>query len=158
VRLVVKVRRAGERDLDSIVELVVRLKRLNSEFDPLLKVRDDIYTQVRNWLSGFMNDKNRLLLVAESDDGRVIGVLVSEVRERLFYEPRMEGVIMDFYVMPEFRRRGIGKMMMDEAIKMLREMGAHVISAEFPAQNQISVAFYRKYGFRPMMNVYVKET
>jgi len=69
VRLVVKVRRAGERDLDSIVELVVRLKRLNSEFDPLLKVRDDVYVQVRNWLSGFMNNKNKLLLVAESDDG-----------------------------------------------------------------------------------------
>ncbi|MGC8570141.1 GNAT family N-acetyltransferase [Caldivirga sp.] len=154
----VKVRKAGERDLENVVELVVRLKRLNSEFDPLLKVRDDIYVQVKNWLNGYLNNKGKLLLVAESDDGRIIGALVSEVRERLFYEPRMEGVIMDFYIMPEFRRKGIGKMMMDEAIKMLREMGAHVISAEFPAQNQISVAFYRKYGFRPMMNVYVKET
>ena len=154
----VKVRKAGEKDLENVVELVVRLKRLNSEFDPLLKVRDDIYVQVKNWVSGYLNNKGKLLLVAESDDGRIIGTLVSEVRERLFYEPRMEGVIMDFYIMPEFRRKGIGKMMMDEAIKMLREMGAHVISAEFPAQNQISVAFYRKYGFRPMMNVYVKET
>ncbi|WP_291767096.1 GNAT family N-acetyltransferase [Caldivirga sp. UBA161] len=154
----VKVRKAGEKDLENVVELVVRLKRLNSEFDPLLKVRDDVYVQVKNWVSGYLNNKGKLLLVAESDDGRIIGALVSEVRERLFYEPRMEGVIMDFYIMPEFRRRGIGKMMMDEAIKMLREMGAHVISAEFPAQNQISVAFYRKYGFRPMMNVYVKET
>ncbi|MGC9225755.1 N-acetyltransferase family protein [Caldivirga sp.] len=154
----VKVRKAGERDLENVVELVVRLKRLNSEFDPLLKVRDDIYVQVKNWLNGYLNNKGKLLLVAESDDGRIIGALVSEVRERLFYEPRMEGVIMDFYIMPEFRRKGIGKMMMDEAIKMLREMGAYVISAEFPAQNQISVAFYRKYGFRPMMNVYVKET
>ncbi|MGC9135283.1 N-acetyltransferase family protein [Caldivirga sp.] len=154
----VKVRKAGERDLENVVELVVRLKRLNSEFDPLLKVRDDIYVQVKNWLNGYLNNKGKLLLVAESDDGKIIGALVSEVRERLFYEPRMEGVIMDFYIMPEFRRKGIGKMMMDEAIKMLREMGAYVISAEFPAQNQISVAFYRKYGFRPMMNVYVKET
>ncbi len=154
----VKVRRAEEKDLENVVELVVRLKRLNSEFDPLLKVRDDIYTQVKNWVSGYLNNKGKLLLVAESDDGRIIGALVSEVRERLFYEPRMEGVIMDFYIMPEFRRKGIGKMMMDEAIRLLREMGAHVISAEFPAQNQISVAFYRKYGFRPMMNVYVKET
>ncbi|ABW01220.1 GNAT family N-acetyltransferase [Caldivirga maquilingensis] len=154
----VKVRKAEEKDLENVVELVVRLKRLNSEFDPLLKVRDDVYVQVKNWISGYLNNKGKLLLVAESDDGRVIGALVSEVRERLFYEPRMEGVIMDFYIMPEFRRRGIGKMMMDEAIRMLREMGAHVISAEFPAQNQISVAFYRKYGFRPMTNVYVKET
>jgi ribosomal protein S18 acetylase RimI-like enzyme len=154
----VKVRKAGERDLENVVELVVRLKRLNSEFDPLLKVRDDIYVQVKNWLNGYLNNKGKLLLVAESDDGKIIGARVSEVRERLFYEPRMEGVIMDFYIMPEFRRKGIGKMMMDEAIKMLREMGAYVISAEFPAQNQISVAFYRKYGFRPMMNVYVKET
>lgn len=154
----VKVRKAEEKDLENVVELVVRLKRLNSEFDPLLKVRDDIYVQVKNWVSGYLNNKGKLLLVAESDDGRIIGTLVSEVRERLFYEPRMEGVIMDFYIMPEFRRKGIGKMMMDEAIRLLREMGAHVISAEFPAQNQISVAFYRKYGFRPMMNVYVKET
>lgn len=154
----VKVRRAVEKDLENIVELVVRLKRLNSEFDPLLKVRDDIYEQVRDWLGKCLSSKDKLILVAEAEDGRVIGVLVSEVRDRLFYEPRTEGVIMDFYVMPEFRRRGIGKIMMDEAIKILREMGAHVIVAEFPAQNQISVAFYRKYGFRPMLNTYVKET
>lgn len=158
MRPMVKIRRAGEKDLDNIVELVVRLKRLNSEFDPLLKVADDVEQRVREWLTSCINSKDRLVLVAETDEGKVIGVLVSEIRDRLFYEPRREGVIMDFYVMPEFRRRGIGKSMMDEAIKILREMGAHVISAEFPALNQISVAFYKKYGFRPLMNIYVKET
>lgn len=153
----VKVRDAVEGDAESIVDLIVRLKRLHSEFDPLLKVRDDLTQKVKEWLGRVMKSDRHIVLVAETDDGKVIGVLVGEVRDRIFYEPSEEGVIMDFYVMPEYRRRGIGKLMLDEAIKRLREKGAKLISAEFPAQNQISSSFYKKYGFRPMMSIYVRE-
>jgi len=96
-------------------------------------------------------------LIAETDAGEVVGIVVAEIRTRLFYEPSIEGVITDFYVMPEWRRKGVGKQMMDKAIALLKSRGVQLISAEFPAQNQIAVNFYKKYGFRPLTNIYVKE-
>jgi hypothetical protein len=45
----VEFRKATEKDLQSLVELNVRLKRLNEEFDPLLRVRADIAERSREY-------------------------------------------------------------------------------------------------------------
>ncbi len=91
---------------------------------------------------------------------RIVGVLKADIRERLFYSPSIEGAIVDFYVMPEYRRKGgLGRMMLERAITILRERGgAQLITAEFPTQNQIAVNFYNKMGFRSLVSIYARET
>jgi len=46
-----RIRYAEKKDLDQIVELVVRLKKLNEEFDPLYIVREDIQEVAREYIS-----------------------------------------------------------------------------------------------------------
>ena len=154
----VTIREARESDVDALVDLVVRLKRLNSEFDPLFSARSDCAERAREYLLNALRDsKSHLVLVAE-DMGKIVGVLKADIRERLFYSPSIEGAIVDFYVMPEYRRKGLGRMMLERAITMLRERGAQLITAEFPTQNQIAVNFYNKMGFRSLVSVYARET
>ncbi|ADN50227.1 GNAT family N-acetyltransferase [Vulcanisaeta distributa] len=154
----VTIREARESDVDALVDLVVRLKRLNSEFDPLFSARNDCAERAREYLINALRDnKNHLVLVAE-DMGKIVGVLKADIRERLFYSPSIEGAIVDFYVMPEYRRKGLGRMMLERAIAMLRERGAQLITAEFPTQNQIAVNFYNKMGFRSLVSIYARET
>jgi ribosomal protein S18 acetylase RimI-like enzyme len=150
------IRRASERDLDAIVDLLVRNKRLNEEFDPMLTVTDEIAEVARRYASEAMRDPNSLVLVCE-EGGRVVGFLKADVIDRLFYEPRREGVIREFYLLPEFRRRGIGRTMIEKAMEELRSMGAGIITAEFPSQHKIAVSFYEKLGFRPIISKYAKE-
>ncbi|GAB6943577.1 GNAT family N-acetyltransferase [Vulcanisaeta sp. JCM 14467] len=154
----VTIREARESDVDVLVDLLVRLKRLNSEFDPLFSTRSDCAERTREYLLNTIRDnKNHLVLVAE-DMGKIIGVLKADIRERLFYSPSIEGAIVDFYVMPEYRRKGLGRTMLEKAIMMLRERGAQLITAEFPTQNQIAVNFYNKMGFRSLVSIYARET
>ena len=154
----VTIREARESDVDALVDLVVRLKRLNSEFDPLFSARSDCAERAREYLLNALRDsKSHLVLVAE-DMGKIVGVLKADIRERLFYSPSIEGAIVDFYVMPEYRRKGLGRMMLERAITMLRERGAQLITAEFPTQNQIAVNFYNKMGFRSLVSIYARET
>ena len=150
------IRRASERDLDAIVDLLVRNKRLNEEFDPMLTVNDEIAEVARRYASEAMRDPNSLVLVCE-EGGRVVGFLKADVIDRLFYEPRREGVIREFYLLPEFRRRGIGRTMIEKAMEELRSMGAGIITAEFPSQHKIAVSFYENLGFRPIISKYAKE-
>jgi len=154
----VTIREARENDVEGLVDLVVRLKRLNSEFDPLFSARNDCAELAREYLiSAIRDNKNHLVLVAE-DAGKIVGILKADIRERLFYSPTIEGAIVDFYVMPEYRRKGLGRQILDKAIAILRERGAQLITAEFPTQNQIAINFYNKMGFRPLVNIYAKET
>ncbi len=154
----VTIREARENDVEVLVDLVVRLKRLNSEFDPLFSARNDCAERARGYLvNAIHNGKDHLLLVAE-DMGKIVGFIKADIRERLFYSPSVEGAIVDFYIMPEYRRKGLGRMMLEKTIGILRERGAQLITAEFPTQNQIAINFYNKMGFRSLVSIYAKET
>lgn len=153
-QLVVREAQAG--DVEQAADLIVRMKRLNGEFDPLFRVVDDVRQRSVRYLNESIGKEGRLLLVAVSG-GRVFAVLRAEIRERVFYMPSKEGDITDFYILPEARRKAIGKDMITEASGRLRRMGAEMIVAEFPAQNEIAVRFYAKRGFRALVNTFAKE-
>jgi ribosomal protein S18 acetylase RimI-like enzyme len=95
---------------------------------------------------------DKLLLVA-ADGPKIVGVLRAEMRERLFYEPHAEGFITDFYILPEYRRKALGNEMIQRATRELRKMGAQIIVADVPAQNEIANRFYAKRGFRSLTNL-----
>ncbi|MGA2664813.1 MAG: GNAT family N-acetyltransferase [Nitrososphaerales archaeon] len=147
---------AREEDLDQAADLIVRMKRLNGEFDPLFKAVEDAKERALSYLGRSTGAEGHLVLVAKKGS-KVLGVLRAEVRERLFYEPSREGDITDFYILPEWRRRALGDEMLQRASERLKEMGAEVIVAEFPARNEIGSKFYTKRGFRPLVNTFAIE-
>ena len=146
--------RAG--DVPMLVPLLLRLKRLNEEFDPLLKVRDDAEAQAKEVLRQQIADPKAVVLAAEGigdDHGKVVGIVRAVVRERPFYAPEQEGVILDIYLLPLYRRRGVGEYLLREVSAALKEKGAAIVTAEFPAQNEIATRFYTKRGFRPVTTI-----
>ncbi|MEM2237891.1 MAG: GNAT family N-acetyltransferase [Candidatus Caldarchaeum sp.] len=149
-------RKAEKRDIQSLVDLNIRLKRLNEEFDPLLRVRNDIAEKSKEYFETAMNSPNSLVVVAE-DGGRVVGFIKADIRERIFYEPRMAGNIVEFYLLPEYRRKGVGAKLLDYAVKQLREK-ADIITAEFPSLNEIAVEFYTRHGYRGIVSIYARES
>lgn len=152
----VVIRLATKEDLDSAVQLVVRLKRLNAEFDPMLEVVPDIEQAARKYLENALNSPSSVLLVA-AEGSKVVGLLKGDVEDRIFYKPRHAGVIKEFYILPEYRRKGIGKRLMMEGVEQLRKKGAEIIMASFPALNEIAINFYKKMGFRPIEYLFAKE-
>jgi ribosomal protein S18 acetylase RimI-like enzyme len=153
------VRAARDADIPLLVPLLLRLKRLNEEFDPLLKVRDDADQQARQILKAQVNDPKAVVLVAEgigAEKEKVVGIVRAIVRERPFYVPQSEGVILDIYLLPLYRRHGAGEFLLREASSALKAKGAGIVTAEFPAQNEIAVRFYAKRGFRAMTAIHAR--
>jgi len=155
----IRLRPAREADVASVVPLLLRLKRLNEEFDPLLKVRDDAEPQAREIVRAQIADPKSVVLVAEgsgADRDKVVGFVRAVVRERPFYAPQHEGVIVDIYLLPLYRRRGVGEYLLAEVSAALKAKGAGIVTAEFPAQNEIAVRFYAKRGFRPVTSIHAR--
>ncbi len=149
----VHARLARETDIPSLAPLIVRLKRLNEEFDPMLKVRPDVESQAESILRSEIKNPNALVLAAEGtgpDQGKIIGIVRAAIRERPFYMPETEGVILDIYLLPLYRRHGAGQYLVEHTIGELKERGAGIVTVEFPAQNEIAGRFYAKCGFRPI--------
>ena len=150
-----KIRRAHKADVPAAADLIVRTKRLNSEFDPLFVVAKNAKSSSERYASATLEAKDRFLLVAV-EGTKVVGVIRAELRARIFYEPGMEGLITDFYMLPEFRRRALGAKMLERASTELKKMGAQIIVAEFPSRNEIAASFYTKRGFRSIVQLFAK--
>jgi len=152
----VVIRPARREDLDAITQLIVRLKRLNAEFDPLLEVAPEVVEVSRKYVENALESPSSVVLIAVEGD-KIVGVFKGDVEDRIFYKPRYAGVIREFYILPEYRRKGIGKRLMMEGIELLRKKGAELIMASFPALNEIAVNFYKKMNFRPIEYLFAKE-
>ena len=97
----------------------------------------------RDWLSG----PNSFAFLAE-EDSRPVGYLIG------FYEPRhfmwatgRVGHVDSFYVLPEMRGRGVGRLLMDAAYAAMREAGAETVALEMVADNDVARKFYEREGF-----------
>ncbi len=147
-----QIRRAKKEDLGSVADLIVRTKKLNNEFDPLFAVVSDAKARAEKHVTASIDAPDKLLLVAVEGQ-KVVGVIRAEMHTRLFYEPHQEGLITDFYILPEYRRKALGNDMVQQASGELKKMGAQIIVADVPAQNEIANRFYAKRGFRALTNL-----
>ncbi len=147
------IRAAKKEDVEQASELIFRMKRLNNEFDPLFTVAESAPELARSYLSRSLDSQTNIVLVASSGK-KVVAVLRAEIRDRIFYKPSKDGHITDFYILPEYRRRALGNRMLERASTTLHRMGAEMVTAEVPAQNEIAVRFYTKRGFRALNNIF----
>jgi ribosomal protein S18 acetylase RimI-like enzyme len=147
-----QIRQARKEELGAVADLIVRTKRLNNEFDPLFAVVPDVKARAEKHVASSVGSPEKLLLVA-AEGSKVVGVLRAEMRERMFYEPHREGLVTDFYILPEYRRKALGNEMIQRASAELKKMGAQIIVADVPAQNEIANRFYLKRGFRSLTNL-----
>jgi ribosomal protein S18 acetylase RimI-like enzyme len=152
----VKIRRATSSDIAAAADLVVRTKKLNNEFDPLFTVVTDAKERAEAYVADSLKSPQVLLLIAATGQ-KVVGVLRAEMRDRHFYLPGKGGHITDFYILPEFRRKALGNEMLEKASADLKSMGAEIITAEFPSQNDIAVRFYTKRGFRSLLQIFASK-
>ncbi len=150
-----KIRRAIKEDAGALADLILRLKRLNNEFDPLFGVVADAQGRAERYVSSSLTSPKSLLMVA-TKGGKIIGMIRGEIRERLFYEPSSEGYITEMYVLPEHRRMQLGHDLLSKVSDELVKMGAEIIVADLPSRNEIGVHFYTKRGFRRLVETFAR--
>ncbi len=82
-------------------------------------------------------------------DGFIIALYDSRVVGYIIAIPwGFKGKIMSIAVRREFRRKGIGRMLMEEAIKHLANLGFKEIDLEVRVSNIEAIKLYEKLGFK----------
>lgn len=90
-------------------------------------------------------NKNFPVIVAVEED-KVVGFgMYSEFRFREAYKYTVEHSV---YVSNDYHGKGIGKLLLQELIQLAKNQKLHTMIAVIDAENQSSVDFHEKFGFK----------
>jgi ribosomal protein S18 acetylase RimI-like enzyme len=152
----IKIREIKEEDVREAANLIVRLKKFNSEHDPLFSLNEKLEESVVSYLKSAIKLETRDAMIAESSN-KIVGIVMADVNDRIFYEPLKEVRITELYVLPEFRKGGLGRKLIDAIVEKERKKGCSVLTVEFPTENLVAHKFYTGLGMRSIISVYGKK-
>ncbi len=146
----VTVRRATPADRVALGRLWRELMDFHCRLDPdAFALADDAPSSWLDWLDTAMPDADRVVLVAETDEG-IVGYTHGTVDERPpVYRDRHHGTICEICVTEGWRRRGVGSGLVAALLDWFRERGLTAVHVGAAACNPVSNAFWRRMGFEP---------
>ncbi len=93
-----------------------------------------------NSIAAELDNSLSLWLIAEDDEGRVAGYVGSQ-------SVMGWSDMMNLAVAPEYRRMGIGKMLVETLVEHLRDAGNTCLTLEVRQSNAQAIGLYSKLGF-----------
>ena len=108
-------------------------------------------TQVSRLFSEIEHSDSDEVLVAK-EGGAVVGMLLIHYRRAMSHGSWVAEVD-DMYVTPERRGHGVGKMLIEEAVRQAKRREASHLVAGVGARNENALAFYEDHGFEEVGRV-----
>ena len=108
-----------------------------------------IYYSVNDWLY-MINTTSKFLTYIYKDKNIIMGYLLAEISSDRYH-------ILSIAVIPNFRKLGIGKELL-EALKKINENKKKIISLNVHVENKIAINFYKKNNFiisKELVNYYL---
>ncbi len=147
----VEIRRATSRDIGGILPIWGQLAEFHSALDPAFRPAPDWEREYGAYLRALLARDDALAVVAR-DGEEIIGYAVGRITTMpAFFAQRQRGYIHDVYVRPEYRRRGIGRRLVEEILAWLRRRGVTLVELTVAAANE-AIPFWERLGFRVYMH------
>jgi len=126
------VRRASREDIDQVFEIELASFRI---------------PYPRHLLRAYLEISGDYFLVATAA-GKVVGYAIGVV------EKGRLGHVISLAVRPEWRRRGIGRALLNRLIELMADAGAEAIYLEVRKSNTAAIKLYKKLGFKEVCVVH----
>jgi len=139
--------------IPEIVTIWEEFMDFHRSLDPFFTLREDAAARFQGWAAGLLQNPKVLVFVA-LDQERVLGYVMSQIVD---YPPiylyKNYGQLMDMAVRPELRRRGLGSLLLAEALRWFKGRGIERVELSVAARNPIGYPFWKKHGFADYMHV-----
>jgi ribosomal protein S18 acetylase RimI-like enzyme len=104
----------------------------------------------RQWFADLLAQSNKMLQLALVDD-LVVGLILlieSVSQDDAIYRPRRYLEVDELAVLPDYRRLGIGRRLMQAAEEIAAQRGIPAVELHVWEDNQLARAFYDRLGYR----------
>lgn len=149
-----EIRTANSGDYPTIQKLNSLLfQKEYQDYDKTLDCSWPFTEEANEYFREAIQSINHCCLVAEYEKqivGYMIGVKLQEINYRTV---RKTAELENIFILPEFRSKGIGKIMMNEFKAWCKNHGIQAIKVAAAEKNERGIDFYRRNGFRDFERV-----
>ncbi len=143
-----KVRLATPDDVPSLVALFHELDRMQADWR-VFTPRPGFYDEVGEKYEEAMRTPDAVVLVAEDDEGEVVGMAFGEAHAPSRFSDERAFEISGVVVRAGYRGRGVGHELVREAGRFAHDRGIDWVELKTFAPNQGAMAFWEGLGFTP---------
>ena len=119
----------GRKDLHEITQMARDYFAELEPFDEALRMEPDWEREYHEMLLMGLSARPFFMRGARAD-GRTVGFVMFSYRVEQMWSIAVRGYISNIYVVPEYRRRGIGRLLVADALARLRMAGAQSVEME----------------------------
>ena len=131
-----------------LLELWEEFMDFHKDIDPRFPMRNDAQSTFREHLKNKVDKQTSLVLTA-MDNNTPVGFAIAEINS---YPPIFQqetfGIVDTMVVSADFRRKGIGEMILSRIFEWFESSTIHRIELSVAALNQVGYSFWRKHGFK----------
>lgn len=144
-----KIRLLEDKDIPSVLEICREMREHHRRIlGGYFKSIDEDYE--RSSLAKALDDENSPVYVAETEDGKIAGMVQAAFEVRPYLEQESFCHIGGLGVLPEYRRRGIAKALMDRVFEACRARKITEVTLGVFNRNTGAYKFYEDLGFLPL--------
>lgn len=155
----ITLRSALPRDRDTVVELIHQLNLYEADLVGDRRRDYDGAYAYYDELMARLSRRNGRVVLAEAH-GTAVGAMGFSLDQDAAYvtgEFRSHGTVTDLIILAEWRGKGIGQMLLNEAERLTKEAGLKRLMIGALVANQRALGTYGRFGFEPYVSFLKKD-
>lgn len=152
----IRIRIAKLSDLEDVFRLHKQLYEFECKFDANLNKTYYETEEAKTKVFKIIKNRRKLCLVLEKDN-KIVGVADGYMIDCDFYIKKV-GYLDHLCIDENFRRTGLGKMLINAFEKKMKARGAEYIKLNAFAANSSAILFYKNANFKRYSTYYMKRT
>ncbi len=145
------IKKAGSSDAEKILKLGLLLQQhAEKSNSSIWRITDEGKNLMKQQVKDDLTDSNVHFLLAETKR-EAVGFVEGEIIRRTDHLPRSVGHISRLYVVKQFRRKGVGSLLVKELVKMLNSEKIEDLTVRYIVGNREAEGFWTKLGFKPII-------
>lgn len=145
-----EIRKGTAKDAPRLAELGAQLNMDHQKrFPGRAKLAPDYAQALLKYFSKIIRKQDHVFFLA-IENGQIIGsILGKEAKDPPVFKETRICQIGDFFVLPEYRNRGIGTKLFAEIKKWAKKRKLHTIEIGYYSENTLAKKLYKEMGFGP---------
>lgn len=141
------IRKGTEKDFSTIQQLNAALFIHDASHDDALNMDWPRSEEGRAYYRQKFVDPGHVVFIAEDKAGKPLGYIIGCAINKFRYRKVKTGELENMFVIPQWRRKGVGKALLEALNKWMKTKGVDRIYVSAYAKNEDAIHFYDFCGF-----------